>query len=74
MSGVASLACMEGLVWTGGTAVPDTPLTTKSGAPIYGGSAYDFNEWEFRVMAKHDALVGRDVELQQQTALAGKIL
>ena len=74
MSGVASLACMEGLIWTGGTTGPDTPQTTKSGAPIYGGSAFDFSEWEFRVMAKHDALAGRDDEAQQQTELAGKVL
>ena len=49
-------------------------LTTKAGIPLYGGTAADFLEWEFRVRAKHISFADRDDQYSQQREMAAKVL
>ena len=67
---------MEGLTWVRPGPEPVVNLTTKSGMPQYGGSAHGFQEWSFRVLAKHDAFSAKEKDDGEQSwqELASKVL
>ena len=65
-------AVMDGLVWR--KATTEQIQTTKSGMPIYNGSAIGFREWRFRVMGKFDAVSRRDDAEAQKCEVAAKVL
>ena len=61
---------LEGLLYGTGRA---GLLNDKAGYPIYSGTASLFEEWQFRVMGKWDALAkDKDCE-QKRTELASKV-
>ena len=70
-------AVMEGLMWHK-PGEKDTPslgaLTTKAGIPLYGGTAVDFQEWSFRVQAKHNSFADRDDQYAQRREMSAKVL
>ena len=73
---MATQTAMEGLTWVKPGTEPITAFTTKSGMPQYDGSAHGFQEWSFRVLAKHDAFSDKEKDDRHQSRkeLASKVL
>ena len=61
---------LEGLLYGSGR---ERLADDKAGYPIYSGTASLFEEWEFRIMCKWNALAGDDKKDQRRTELASKV-
>eukprot|EP00974_Lingulodinium_polyedra_P087711 8503778-Lingulodinium_polyedra.AAC.1 len=69
---MAAPALLQSLHWRASTGIENN----KQGIPVYDGSAIDYEEWKFRVMARWTALATKADEYRSQDRkeLAAKVL